>query len=88
MMAGGEALEDWAAARARRDLALLVARAPRTAHIVRGGAIDEVPVDAVRVGDVVVVRAGEVVPVDGTLRDASALLDESACDKIFAGLGD
>lgn len=78
MMAGGEALEDWAAARARRDLALLVARAPRTAHIVRGGAIDEVPVDAVRVGDVVVVRAGEVVPVDGTLRDASALLDESA----------
>ena len=78
MMAGGDALEGWATARARRDLSLLISRAPRTAHVVRDGTIDQVPVGAVRVGDVVAVRTGEVVPVDGELRDQSALLDESA----------
>ena len=78
MMAGGGALEAWAAARARRELSLLISRAPRTAHVVREGTIKQVPVGAVEVRDVVVVRTGEVVPVDGTLRDVSALLDESA----------
>lgn len=78
MMAGGAALERWAAARARRDLSLLVSRAPRIAHVVRDHSIDEVPVDDVRVGDAILVRAGEIVPVDGELRGDSALLDESA----------
>jgi heavy metal translocating P-type ATPase len=78
MMAGGGALEAWAASRARRDLSLLISRAPRVAHVVRDGTLHEVPVDEVRIGDLIVVRTGEVVPVDGTLRDESALLDESA----------
>jgi heavy metal translocating P-type ATPase len=79
MMAGGGALEAWAAARAGRELSLLVARIPRIAHVVgRDGLIREVPVDAVAVADRVVVRTGEILPVDGTLLDVAAFLDESA----------
>jgi len=78
MLAGGTALEDAAGGRARRELAALVARAPVTAHLRRDGDIVDVPVGDVGVGDVVMVRAGEVLPVDGTVEDAEAVLDESA----------
>ena len=78
MMSGGEALEAWAAGRARRDLRLLVERAPRTAHRYRDGVIEEVPVEALVPGDVVVVRAGELVPADGDVASRDAVLDESA----------
>ena len=54
-----------AAARARRELTQLVERAPRIAHRAARRTVVEVAVDEVAVGDVVVVRAGEVVPVDG-----------------------
>ena len=78
MLAGGNALEDYAAGRARRELSSLVARAPRIAHRRRGDLVEEVPVEQLRVGDRVVVRAGEVVPVDGIVASAEAVLDESA----------
>ena len=68
MMSGGAALEAWAAGRARRELRLLVARAPRIAHRYVDGAVEEVEVDALRPGDVVSVRAGEIVPADGSSR--------------------
>lgn len=78
MMSGGNALEDYAARRARRELTALVERAPRFAHRRVGEALEEVPVDAVRVGDRVLVRAGEVLPVDGVIASAEAVVDESA----------
>lgn len=78
MLAGGTALEEAAGRRARRDLTALLERAPRTAHRREGGRLVEVVVDAVRPGDVVVVRPGEVVPVDGRVESAAAVLDESA----------
>jgi heavy metal translocating P-type ATPase len=78
MLAGGNALEDYAAGRARRELSSLVARAPRIAHRRRGDLVEEVPVEQLLVGDQVVVRAGEVVPVDGIVASAEAVLDESA----------
>lgn len=78
MLAGGNALEDYAAGRARRELSSLVARAPRIAHRRRGDLVEEVPVEQLLVGDRVVVRAGEVVPVDGIVASAEAVLDESA----------
>ena len=52
--------------------------APKTARVQRGGAEVEVPTEDVRVGDRVVVRAGESVPVDGRVVEGSASLDESA----------
>jgi cation transport ATPase len=78
MLAGGNALEEAAAGRARRELRALVERAPRVAHrIGPGGSVEELPVDRVMIGDSLVVRAGEIVPVDGVLTGAEALVDES-----------
>ena len=78
MLSGGNALEEFAAGRARRELTALVERAPRIAHLRREGGVVEVPVDEVQVGDSVVVRAGEVVPVDGLVESAEAVVDESS----------
>jgi heavy metal translocating P-type ATPase len=79
MMSGGNALEEFAAGRARRELTALVERAPRTASLRRpGGKIEQVPVEQVGVGDSLVVRAGEVVPVDGVVASDEAVIDESS----------
>jgi heavy metal translocating P-type ATPase len=77
MLATGQLLEARANARARRDLSLLVERAPRTARRRIADAVVEVPVDEVGVGDRIVVGSGELVPVDGRLL-TRAQLDESA----------
>ncbi len=78
MLASGRALEAAAAGRARRDLRLLLERAPATARRRTAGRIEPVPVEEVREGDTLVVGTGEVVPVDGTVAEGDALLDESA----------
>ncbi|HEY4993769.1 MAG TPA: HAD-IC family P-type ATPase, partial [Nakamurella sp.] len=77
MLASGQLLEARAAARARRELSLLVERAPRTARRHVDGGVVEVPVDDVAVGDRLLVGTGEIVPVDGRLL-STAVLDESA----------
>ena len=78
MLSGGNALEASASRRARRELTALLERAPRIAHRREGDTWTEVPVDAVNTGDVVLVRAGEIVPVDGTVVDVEAIVDEAA----------
>jgi heavy metal translocating P-type ATPase len=78
MLAGGNWLEDRAGRRARRELTSLVERAPRIAHVRREGTVSEIGVDDVAVGDVVLVRAGEVIPVDGIVVAGGAVVDESA----------
>jgi cation transport ATPase len=78
MYSGGNVLEDIAVARAAHDLRTLVDRAPREAHRRIDGRIDDIPVSAVMVGDRLMVRAGEIVPVDGIVESAIAVLDESA----------
>jgi heavy metal translocating P-type ATPase len=77
MWSGGNALELYADRRARRELTSLLERAPRVAHRRRAELLEEVPVEEVVAGDVVVVRAGEVVPVDGAVESAEAVIDES-----------
>ena len=77
MLASGQLLEARAAARARRELSLLVERAPRTARRRVEGTVVEVPVDDVDPGDQLLVGTGQIVPVDGRLL-STATLDESA----------
>jgi heavy metal translocating P-type ATPase len=78
MLAGGNALEASAGRRARRELTSLLARAPRSGRRRRGEEIEEVPVEELAPGDIVVVRSGEVVPVDGIVISDEAVIDESA----------
>jgi heavy metal translocating P-type ATPase len=78
MYAGGNALEDFAVTRAERNLKDLLDRAPRLAHRLVGDRLDDVSVDAIGTGDRLLVRAGEIVPADGTLLATKATLDESA----------
>jgi len=78
MVAGGTALEEFAEARARRELVALLARTPRIAHRLDGAATQDIPVAAIRPGDLLLVKPGEIVPVDGTVAEGSATLDEAA----------
>ncbi|MEI6624410.1 MAG: HAD-IC family P-type ATPase, partial [Actinomycetes bacterium] len=77
MLATGRALEERSKARAERELRLLVARQPSSARRKDADGLTEIPVAKVVVGDLLVVGAGEIVPVDGRLT-GPALLDESA----------
>ncbi|MBH5389129.1 heavy metal translocating P-type ATPase [Bradyrhizobium diversitatis] len=78
MYSGGNVLEDIAIARAERDLRSLVDRAPRHAHRKNDERIGDVPIEEVAVGEQLLVRAGEIVPVDGIVGSVSATIDESA----------
>jgi heavy metal translocating P-type ATPase len=78
MVAGGSALEEFAQARARRELSALVGRTPRIAHRQQGNDVIDVPIDSVQPGDLLMIKAGEIVPVDGTVATDAAVLDESA----------
>jgi heavy metal translocating P-type ATPase len=78
MYAGGNVLEDFAVARAERDLKSLVDRAPRVAHRMSESAVEDIAIELVAVGDAILVRAGEIVPVDGVITSGSAILDEAA----------
>jgi len=77
MFTGGSTLEDLASTRARRELTALVQRAPKVAQLRIDDRVQEVPAEQVVVGDVIVVRTGEVVSVDGTVLSDEAVVDTS-----------
>lgn len=74
MLSGGEALEDYAAGRAKRELTALLDATPEVAHLPDG----DVPAEDVQVGDLLLVLPGEVVPVDAELLSESATFDEAS----------
>ncbi len=74
----GKYFEARAKGKTTSAISALMDLAPKTARVRRNGQEVEVPTDEVRVGDIVVVRAGESVPVDGIIREGSASIDESA----------
>jgi heavy metal translocating P-type ATPase len=78
MLTGGESLEDYAEKRARIELDGLLSRAPKEAHVLRGRKIIDVAISQVHVGDKVIIKPGEIVPVDGTIIEGESSLDESS----------
>ena len=78
MYSGGNFLEVFAEGRARREMHDLLARVPRSATRHRNGALEEVALDDIVPGDRLLIRQGDVVPVDGTIVSETAYLDTSA----------
>ncbi len=78
MQSGGEAIEAYGLRRATSSLTALLKRAPRTARRKTGKGLEEIDVKEVAIGDVLIVRPGDLVPVDGTIVQGAAEVDESA----------
>lgn len=78
MYTGGSFLESFAEGRARREMHALLARVPRMATRYVDGGLKEVSVDDVLPGDLLLIRQGDVVPVDGTVASPHAVLNMSA----------
>ena len=97
LFALGHAGEQYALDRARNAVNALGALMPQTAQVRRGGQITELPIAHVQIGDVVVVRPGDRVPVDGTITSGASGVDQSPVtgesvpvqknpgDEVFAG---
>ena len=73
----GQLLETRARARTGEAIQSLISLAAKTAHRLRDGVEEDVPVDAIAVGDLLRVRPGEKIPIDGTITDGSGNIDES-----------
>ena len=78
MYSGGTFLESYAEGRARREMSDLLSRVPRTATRHGTGSLEEVPLENILPGDLLLIRQGDVAPVDGTVESDRALLDQSA----------
>jgi heavy metal translocating P-type ATPase len=78
MYAGGQYLESYAGRRARREMTSLLSRVPRTAMRHHNSELEEIALDLVAPGDRLLIRQGDVVPVDGTVIKGFAVLDQSA----------
>ncbi|WP_448325994.1 heavy metal translocating P-type ATPase [Sulfitobacter sp. M13] len=78
MYAGGTFLESFAEGRARREMQSLLSRVARTATLYRDNQLQAVPLEEIMPDDLLLIRQGEVAPVDGTIESAQAMLDQSA----------
>ena len=91
MYAGGQQLENFAEGRARREMTALLGRTARTAMRYAREGLEEVPIEVLAPGERILIRRGEVVPVDGRLLagrgdiDMSALTGEAMPARFFAG---
>lgn len=78
MYSGGQYLEAFAERHARREMTAILARVPRTAVRHRNGLLEQVGLEAIVPGDRLLIRQGDVVPVDGVVASGVAVLDRSA----------
>lgn len=78
MLTGGDSLEDYASHQASRELRSLLDNSPQVAHRIDGEEISELAVDEVQVGDLILVKPDELVPVDGRVVAGESSVDESS----------
>ena len=78
MLTGGETLEDYAEHRAKSELDSLLKHAPQKAHVLRKGKTVDVPVSELHAGDKILIKPGELVPVDAVILEGTASFDESS----------
>lgn len=77
MLSGGQLLETYAMNRAKHELSTLLSNMPEVAHIRKGNEVRDISLDEVLVGAVVVIKSGEIIPVDGEVLEGSTMVDES-----------
>ncbi|MFT9267857.1 heavy metal translocating P-type ATPase [Oenococcus sp.] len=78
MLTGGDSLEDYASRQASRELRSLLDNSPHTAHKISDQQTIDLQVEAVQIGDIVLVKPGETVPVDGMVISGESTVDESS----------
>ena len=78
MYSGGTFLERFAEGRARREMRALLGRVPRTAMRHLNGGLEEVALEAITPGDLLLIRQGDVAPVDGSVASGRVVMDQSA----------
>lgn len=79
MLVGGDTLEDYTANKAGSELKALLEHAPEKAHIIQAdGSIKDTTLEEVQIGDQLIVKPGEQVPVDGVVTKGSGTFDESS----------
>lgn len=78
MLVGGESLEDYAANRASRELHKLLENSPTFAHKKIGDSYQDTPIEEIAIDDILLVKASEVVPIDGVVIEGSSWFDESS----------
>lgn len=74
----GEAFQDYAVAKSRKSIISLMDIRPDFANIQRNGKIDKINPEEVNVGDIIVVKPGEKVPLDGIIVKGTSMIDTSA----------
>ncbi|MEA1977897.1 MAG: cation transporter, partial [Chloroflexota bacterium] len=74
----GDAIESYTTNRARSSLKNLTTMIPKTACVMKDDVEEVLPIEEVRVGDIVLIRPGETVPVDGVVRSGQAAVDQSS----------
>ena len=97
MLTGGESLEEYASRQAGRELRELLDNSPQEAHLKKGEDWVDVPVDDVAIGDIILVKPNEVIPIDGvvvqgetsvnesSLTGESLLVDKTLNDEVLSG---
>jgi Zn2+/Cd2+-exporting ATPase len=78
MLSGGENLEDYTANKTSKAIQLLIESAPKTARIRKDGKETQVPIGEVKVGDLVLVKPGEKIPVDGEVVSGLASVNQAS----------
>jgi heavy metal translocating P-type ATPase len=78
MYSGGQLLEDYAQGRAQREMTALLGRVAHTAQVYRNTILVDTPIELILPDDRLFIRAGEVIPVNGRINSAVALIDESS----------
>ena len=78
MYAGGQYLESFAERRARREMTALLGRVPRSAIRHRDGRLENIEIEEIAPGDRLLIRRGDVIPVDGTVASGLCVVDQSA----------
>ncbi|WP_430601935.1 cadmium-translocating P-type ATPase [Enterococcus sp. DIV0724b] len=78
MLTGGDSLEDYAAKKANKELRALLDNSPQKAHQSINGTLIDIMVEKVAIGDDLLVKPGEIVPVDGRVTKGVSVVDESS----------